>query len=364
MGFYLRKSVSVGPLRFNLSKSGIGVSAGVRGLRFGTGPRGNYVHMGRSGLYYRATVPSSSGPAVSPRPVESGPASDNLTPIDSAPVEQMVDASSSDLLQEIAAKRKRWRTWPWVCVAFFFMAGALPNAATPASNTDSVIAVAFFVTWAMCTWLAYRYDTLSKTVVLLYDIEDDASARYQRLHDAFAEMMKCQGQWHIGAEGAVSDRKRNAGASSLVRRSRVSLTTNAPKWIQTNIAVPAVPVGTQTLHLFPDRVLVLTKDGAGAVSYPDLQIVVRSTRFIESETVPQDARVVDQTWKYVNKNGGPDKRFKDNRQLPITLYEELALTSPTGLNEVIQLSRVGTGQTLVDAAIALGRVAAPAATST
>jgi hypothetical protein len=29
MGFYLRKSVSVGPLRFNLSKSGVGVSAGV-----------------------------------------------------------------------------------------------------------------------------------------------------------------------------------------------------------------------------------------------------------------------------------------------------------------------------------------------
>ena len=41
MGFYLRKGVKVGPLRFNLSKSGIGVSAGIKGLRFGSGPRGN-----------------------------------------------------------------------------------------------------------------------------------------------------------------------------------------------------------------------------------------------------------------------------------------------------------------------------------
>ena len=32
MGFYIRKSVSIGPLRFNLSKSGIGVSAGIKGL--------------------------------------------------------------------------------------------------------------------------------------------------------------------------------------------------------------------------------------------------------------------------------------------------------------------------------------------
>lgn len=56
MPFYLRKSVRVGPLRFNLSKSGIGVSSGIPGLRIGTGPRGTYVHMGRGGLYYRQTL--------------------------------------------------------------------------------------------------------------------------------------------------------------------------------------------------------------------------------------------------------------------------------------------------------------------
>ncbi|QOK83482.1 DUF4236 domain-containing protein [Ralstonia solanacearum] len=47
MGFYVRQSVKVGPLRFNFSKSGVGVSTGVKGIRIGTGPRGNYIHMGR-----------------------------------------------------------------------------------------------------------------------------------------------------------------------------------------------------------------------------------------------------------------------------------------------------------------------------
>jgi len=60
MGFYIRKAISVGPFRFNLSKSGVGVSAGIKGLRGGTGPRGNYVHMGRGGLYHRKTLPSGS----------------------------------------------------------------------------------------------------------------------------------------------------------------------------------------------------------------------------------------------------------------------------------------------------------------
>src|SRR4029077_16042409 len=73
MSFYLRKSIKVGPLRFNLSGSGVGVSAGIRGLRFGVGPRGNYVHMGRSGIYYRATIPPPSSDARRRSHVSSNP---------------------------------------------------------------------------------------------------------------------------------------------------------------------------------------------------------------------------------------------------------------------------------------------------
>lgn len=56
MGWYLRKSLRLGPLRFNLSKSGLGASVGIKGLRVGTGPRGRYLHAGREGLYYRASL--------------------------------------------------------------------------------------------------------------------------------------------------------------------------------------------------------------------------------------------------------------------------------------------------------------------
>lgn len=61
MGFYVRKSLKAGPFRFNLSKSGVGVSAGVPGFRAGSGPRGNYVNVGAHGVYYRASL--GSGPS-------------------------------------------------------------------------------------------------------------------------------------------------------------------------------------------------------------------------------------------------------------------------------------------------------------
>ena len=64
MGFYLRKSFRAGPIRFNLSKSGIGVSAGVTGARVGLSPGGRaYVHGGRGGLYYRKSLGGGRGRA-------------------------------------------------------------------------------------------------------------------------------------------------------------------------------------------------------------------------------------------------------------------------------------------------------------
>jgi hypothetical protein len=57
MGFYIRKSFRMGPVRLNLSKSGLGVSAGVRGARTGVSAAGrSYVHAGRGGLYWRKSL--------------------------------------------------------------------------------------------------------------------------------------------------------------------------------------------------------------------------------------------------------------------------------------------------------------------
>ena len=56
MGWYLRKSLGFGPLRINLSKSGLGGSVGVKGFRVGSGPRGPYLHAGRGGFYYRTSL--------------------------------------------------------------------------------------------------------------------------------------------------------------------------------------------------------------------------------------------------------------------------------------------------------------------
>jgi len=62
MGFRIQKSIRLGKLlRLNISKSGIGISAGIPGLRIGTGPRGAYFSAGLpgTGLSYRQKISSN-----------------------------------------------------------------------------------------------------------------------------------------------------------------------------------------------------------------------------------------------------------------------------------------------------------------
>jgi hypothetical protein len=50
--------------------------------------------------------------------------------------------------------------------------------------------------------------------------------------------------------------------------------------------------------------------------------------YVEQESLPSDATVIGQTWKYVRRDGGADRRFNNNRQLPIVKYGVVAFSSP------------------------------------
>jgi hypothetical protein len=246
----------------------------------------------------------------------------------------MMDANSAGLLAEINEKHKLTRMWPITLTVGLLALGA----GILASQTAVLVAgvVISFLALPAAYWDARR-----KTTVLFYDLEPPVLPAVESLHAAFDEARACSRTWHIEAEGRSADLKYSSGANTTVRRKAVRLFAAAPPYFKTNVPILCIPAGQQRLYFLPDRLLVCDSRGVGAVAYEDLRLNATQTRFVESEGVPGDARVVDRTWRYVNKSGGPDRRFRDNPELPIALYEELFLLSSSGLNEKLQLSRVG-----------------------
>lgn len=56
MGWSFRKTFKLGPVNLNLSKSGLGVSTGVKGARISTGPRGTQFSAGKYGVRYTKSL--------------------------------------------------------------------------------------------------------------------------------------------------------------------------------------------------------------------------------------------------------------------------------------------------------------------
>lgn len=309
----------------------------------GTGPRGNYIHIGRGGLYYRQTLsPSGSQEIERTRPHPEHPVAPldescgPMEEITSGSVSLMVDSNSTALLAELDRKRKRLRALPITFVASLLLFGAAAS-----QGTGPIVLSVLAVPLVIASVASHYWDLLKKSVVMMYDLDDETISTYRDLHDAIGALGRAGAIWHISARGDVRDPKYHAGAGQVVRRRRIDVGEHDPPFVRTNVSIHRIPTGSGTLYFCPDTILYYTNHGVGAISYDDLRFEWCATRFIEDGSVPSDARIVDRTWRYVNKKGGPDRRFRDNRELPVCEYEELYLRSSSGLNELLQVSRTG-----------------------
>lgn len=373
MGLSFRKSLNIGPFRFNLSTRGIGASVGVPGFRVGTGPRGQYVSVSSHGLTYRTTAGGRRRPGDHVTQDVDG----ELLELSSGSVENMTDTSAAEHVNVLNQASQR-RRWPIVLLGVASItvaalaAASLSSAALVAAVDGSTIMAggAGLTSLALATisaalaaaaaWAGYRYWV--SVVVTFYELDDEARERFAALYEA-VEDMNGTTVWHVAAARSLADRRRNAGASYEVARSRARIRFGNPPRVRCNTDLPSLSAGRETLYFAPDCVLVFdTKTSRfGAVRYEDLNPEVALRRFIEEDRVPADATVVGHTWAKVNKDGSPDRRFKGNRQLPICQYADFQLYSDSGLNEHFTSSSPPLAHAFVAALRAMGGRAAAAA---
>jgi hypothetical protein len=340
MGWYLRKSFGFGPLRVNLSKSGIGYSLGVRGARIGANSRGTYIRMGRGGVYYQKYLQTnSSGPRTEPVLVPTQP---QLTRdpelaevIQTASASSLQDSTATELLQEITFHHRKARIAPVVMVFAALAVGVGMMASLPIW-ADAAIVLA----GALAAAIATRADYRRKVVHLDYALEPEAARAYIAMLHGIEQLRALGGLWRISSGQVNADTKYHAGAGYSVKRSRISMKFEPPGYISTDAAVYMVNTGPQRLYFLPDRILVYEGDQIGAVQYGSLTFNVATSTFVESETVPPDTEIIGRTWRYTNKSGGPDRRFASNPQIPLVRYAEITLRSAGGLNYLMQASNL------------------------
>lgn len=104
------------------------------------------------------------------------------------------------------------------------------------------------------------------------------------------------------------------------------------------------------IYFYPNFIIVYSsKEKFAIIGLNELRLTFTPVRFIETGNVPADSKIIDRTWAKVNKNGTPDKRFKDNYEIPIVRYGNIALKTSTGLNEEYEFSNYEFSEDFADA---------------
>lgn len=99
-----------------------------------------------------------------------------------------------------------------------------------------------------------------------------------------------------------------------------------------------VGIGKETLAFIKDRVVLLQKNDIGTLKCEDIIVNIKEISFAENLNVPYDAEIVSHTWEHTNKSGEPDRRFKDNRELPICKYGTVNFKSASGFDIKLMFS--------------------------
>jgi hypothetical protein len=345
MGFRFRRSVRILPgVRINLSGSGASVSLGARGFHYTIGPKGTRVTAGIPGTglswteYSAHASRRSNVQDVLPPPLNFHPVvrqnHDPLQAIQNASADEINSLSTSELAPILNSANRRVRLAPAVQLlcALLFVATLL--------QTDQLLVGLSALFATVFVPMAIFLDRYRRSVKVTFEPEGVVARIAEALNVAFTELTHSEAIWIIHAEGRTNDWKRNAGATNLITRKKTRLQVSKPNCIRGSAKFPSFQIGSDELYLLPDAALIIVNGEVASVTYRELEFSNSVVKFHEDGKVPSDTTIAEYTWRYVNKSGGPDKRFINNVQLPVCLYGELVFRSEGGLNCKLELSNL------------------------
>ncbi len=182
---------------------------------------------------------------------------------------------------------------------------------------------------ALLVLLLYRTQKAKTTISLSYkgNLSEEAASQFSSVREALEGLASSRRIWRLA--DSVRLPKTGEVAPSPERDSaRVGLL--ATPGIRTDVPVWGIEAGDESIFFFPEGALIYTGDRYDPLPYNSLKVAVSSGRFFEEEDLPDDATVVERTWRFSREDGSPDPRYKkDNVEIPVVLYGLLEISTPS-----------------------------------
>lgn len=340
-------------VRLNFSRGGISTSIGIRGANFTFGKDGTYLNAGipGAGIYKRQKISSSSKlnnnlrteenddtnnqPAIEQKDNIFSVEPDKITSQNMEGVKQSIIDAHNQRKELVVDIKKVKKNLLWSKVKLFFV----------------YLFIVGFVYKKIAEEMKANIENQKQTILELEkqksesyvqldaEFDDESLNKYEQVLKNFKELMGVEKIWDITKEEENDKTKTRSAASRAITRKETKIGLKDLEDIKySKQALCFSNSNGADLYFYPNFIVMQGKDSFGVVGLDEIEFSFNSAKLIEQEKVPKDSEIVEYTWFKVNKNGQPDKRFKDNYQIPVVKYGVINLKTSNGVNEEYQFS--------------------------
>lgn len=360
MTLRFRRSVRAFPgVRLNFSATGVSTTIGGRGASLTVGPRGTFVNVGipRTGISFRERV--ATGPVAGMSPVMGD--RPELPDADATPRNEVmpgeIRSAANELITSVGLRGFREllgeanREYGRLKSELPPLQGQLASTQGRAYKWQNGRVLRHLLRKKYQSILSEyqvarrEVDELQKAIErcrIAVEIEMDGGMEqsYGALVDAFRALAACDLCWDTTSEAAVNQAVERTKATRSITRTPIVPDCRPAAIIEASRPALCFPnANGGDLFILPGLLLVFNRAADFAlVSLAEVRLLYSTIRFQEEEGVPSDSNVLGETWKKVNKDGSPDRRFANNFRIPIAEYGVLRFTSAAGLNEEYMFS--------------------------
>jgi uncharacterized tellurite resistance protein B-like protein len=152
-----------------------------------------------------------------------------------------------------------------------------------------------------------------RQTLLRYHLDEAGQKVCTTLERGVSALSAANATWRVNPE------------SPAIGRTASTAGTPGMRFIKSNMPIPGIVAGSDTLHFLPDQLLIRSRKEYVSVGYNQVAVETTAVDIIETSWVPSDAATVGRTWKHAKRDGGPDRRYRDNPAFPIVRYALVTL---------------------------------------
>lgn len=312
MGIRFRKSINLGKgFRINMSKSGPGFSWGGKGFRITRTSKGNIrttASIPGTGLSYQKEfknpLRSKKGKGAS-KEINKNDKAIDFDQVLSYGVD--FDNVKSTALEDVleATNSKRPYKLIGLIISILAIILAFKNI--------------FFGLGLIPGFLLFFYKSKADDAYIDYDFNQDSGEEFDLTNKLLLGILESDKNWFVDRLGLVGD------SQSILVRDELRLSKGVKGGLRTNVEVISLEGRDLALSFLPDCLLIVRGNEKRALAYEDIDVDLGAEVFLEDETIPKDAKLIEKTYLHTNKDGSRDQRYKTNPEVNRVEYGTLEL---------------------------------------